>query len=83
MKRFAYSIVFACSLILLSGSCSSKTDVSDPWPEITKETKPWTRWWWMGSAVDQENITSLMEMYSDAGFGGLEIAPIYGVKGRE
>ena len=23
------------------------------WPQITKETKPWTRWWWMGSAVDE------------------------------
>jgi hypothetical protein len=21
------------------------------WPAITQQTKPWTRWWWMGSAV--------------------------------
>ena len=83
MKRIAISIVFAGILTLLCGSCSKNSKISDPWPEITKETKPWTRWWWMGSAVDPENISSLMEQYDEAGFGGLEIAPIYGVKGRE
>ncbi|MDR1525417.1 MAG: glycosyl hydrolase family 2 [Tannerella sp.] len=56
-------------------------DVS--WPEITRETKPWTRWWWMGSAVDSANITYNLEALSRAGIGGVEITPIYGVKGRE
>src|SRR5438093_1434485 len=28
------------------------------WPETTSEAKPWTRWWWMGSAVDSENLTA-------------------------
>ena len=23
------------------------------WPPITAETKPWTRWWWQGSAVER------------------------------
>ena len=53
------------------------------WPAITKETKPWTRWWWMGSAVDEPNLISLMAEYSKAGFGGVEITPIYGAVGYE
>jgi hypothetical protein len=53
------------------------------WPEIGSQTRPWTRWWWMGSAVDRENLSANMEKYKAAGLGGLELTPIYGVKGYE
>lgn len=53
------------------------------WPAITQTTKPWTRWWWQGSAVDKKNLTAAMQQYQQAGLGGLEITPIYGVKGYE
>ncbi|GGB21419.1 glycosyl hydrolase [Puia dinghuensis] len=53
------------------------------WPAITAQTKPWTRWWWMGNAVDSENLTANMTQYQAAGLGGLELTPIYGVKGYE
>ena len=53
------------------------------WPVITQDTKPWTRWWWMGSAVDEKNINNLLTQYNSAGFGGVEIVPIYGAKGYE
>ncbi len=53
------------------------------WPEIGSATKPWTRWWWLGSAVDEENITQLLEAYCEAGIGGVEITPIYGAQGEE
>ncbi|QGW28636.1 glycosyl hydrolase [Phnomibacter ginsenosidimutans] len=53
------------------------------WPVSTAETKPWTRWWWQGSAVNKTDISRLLKMYSDAGLGGVEITPIYGVKGEE
>jgi len=53
------------------------------WPAITQQTKPWTRWWWEGSAVDKPNLTASMQLYRQAGLGGLEITPIYGVKGAE
>lgn len=55
----------------------------DQWPIVTKESKPWTRWWWMGSAVDRGNIDFLLEEYEQIGLGGVEIAPIYGAKGFE
>jgi len=53
------------------------------WPKISNEAKPWSRWWWMGSAVDEANLTNLMAKYGEAGFGGLEITPIYGAVGYE
>lgn len=52
------------------------------WPAVTNETKPGSRWWWMGSAVDEENLRWNMEQYAQAGIGTLEISPIYGVKGN-
>ncbi|PZX54012.1 glycosyl hydrolase [Algoriphagus chordae] len=60
-----------------------KAPASSDWPEITQSAKPWTRWWWMGNAVDEKNLSKLLETYHDAGLGGVEIAPIYGAKGYE
>lgn len=73
---------------LVLGSCTpsdcstqkAQENTVGAWPEIKKEHKPWTRWWWMGSAVDKENIAHLLEQYAEAGIGGVEIAPIYGAK---
>lgn len=53
------------------------------WPLVTREMRPWTRWWWLGSAVDGPNLTHLLETYHKAGLGGVEITPIYEVKGQE
>lgn len=53
------------------------------WPEVKTEAKPAARWWWMGSAVDKENLTRNLEAYSSAGMGTMEITPIYGVQGNE
>lgn len=74
------NIVIIISLIIISG-CQRKPDTL--WPEVTKEMKPWTRWWWMGNAVDSTNIQALLQEYQQIGFGGVEIAPIYGAKGYE
>jgi len=48
-----------------------------------QSTKVWTRWWWMGSAVSKEGIKYQLEAFQQAGIGGVEITPIYGVKGQE
>lgn len=53
------------------------------WKPITQQNKPWTRWWWEGSAVNQKDLTINMEKYQKAGLGGLEVTPIYGVFGAE
>lgn len=74
-------------LLLLSNLflfCSEKnSEITSIWPEITNEMKPWTRWWWMGNAVDKPEIERQLGLLADAGFGGVEITPIYGVKGIE
>lgn len=53
------------------------------WPAVTSTTRPWTRWWWEGSAVNKKDLTWNLEQYKAAGLGGVEITPIYGVKGYE
>lgn len=53
------------------------------WPEVKKESKPWVRWWWMGSAVDEKNLGDILEGFANKSIGGVEIAPIYGAKGYE
>lgn len=65
-------------------SQSKKFDLNQlKWPIITKTTRPWARWWWMGSAVNKQDLSMVMKDYKDHGLGGLELTPIYGVKGAE
>jgi hypothetical protein len=58
---------------------------ADPlaWPEPTRDAKPWTAWWWMGSAVDKATITRELMEFHEAGFGGVEVGMFYGAKGAE
>jgi hypothetical protein len=79
MKRFFFLFLAFTALM----GCSVPENNNLLWPEITNQSKPWTRWWWMGNAVDQPNINLLLEQYAEAGFGGVEITPIYGAKGFE
>ena len=53
------------------------------WPEIKQEAKAGARWWWLGSAVDKENLHWAMQEYANHGIGALEITPIYGVQGNQ
>lgn len=46
-------------------------------------SRPGTRWWWLGSAVDEKNLTYNLEEYARAGMGAVEITPIYGVQGND
>jgi len=76
MKRpFAFLLLFTLGL-----TASAQTP---KWPAITQQNKPWTRWWWQGSAVNKADLTHLLTQYQQAGLGGLEITAIYGVKGAE
>ncbi|HEX3718621.1 MAG TPA: glycosyl hydrolase [Verrucomicrobiae bacterium] len=72
-------------LLLLAGSPTGLIagDSNFPWPSITRTQKPWTYWWWMGSAVDTNNIARQLAQFHDAGLGGVHIIPIYGSKGWE
>src|SRR4051812_45958125 len=53
------------------------------WPRVTSQSKPWTRWWWLGNAVNKPELSKALAKYEQAGLGGLELTPIYGVRGEE
>ena len=82
--RPALALIAASLLLSLpSFSQSPASAESLGWPELTKENKPWTRWWWPGSGVDKTSLTRQLEQFAAAGLGGVEITPIYGAKGYE
>ncbi|MFB6120772.1 MAG: glycosyl hydrolase [Halobacteriaceae archaeon] len=69
---------------------SRKTDGPDgvpeaplDWPAVTTATKPWTRWWWLGDAVDDGNLERELSRLDEVGIGGVEVTPIYEVEGEE
>jgi hypothetical protein len=51
-------------LALVMAGCSGKSDLD--WPEAGQEARPGTRWWWLGSAVDEENIKYNLQELSAA-----------------
>lgn len=70
-------------LTLCMVCCGFATTTAQQWPTPTQEAKPGTRWWWLGSAVDKENLQWTMRQYADHGIGAVEITPIYGVQGNQ
>ena len=73
-KLFFMRSILVTLSILLSFSVNAQ--------EIST-SKPWTYWWWMGSAVTKQDITKQLEIFQKSGLGGVHIIPIYGVKGAE
>jgi hypothetical protein len=83
MSKVAMNMLAVCiALILIVPVIGGAAD-SASWPAIASECKPWAYNWWLGSAVDKENLAKEMKRYSDGGLGGIHIVPIYGAKGAE
>lgn len=82
--RLGLAAVFL-SAAAAAGLAGVPDSQEDPlaWPVPTQTSRPWARWWWLGSAVDSANLQRLLGEYRDAGLGGVEICPIYGAKGYE
>jgi hypothetical protein len=80
MKNHCYHIFL---LLLLPVFLFAKSSPDLAWPDIQTQHKPGTYWWWLGSAVDEKNLTANLESLNDAGIGAAHIIPIYGVKGEE
>lgn len=78
LAAFLMTILSAFSFSIKQQN-SSKAE----WPSVNNITKPWTRWWWHGSAVNEKDLTVNMEELKNAGFGGVEITAIYGTRGYE
>ena len=76
MVRILFISIIVFALVF---SCNPKTEMG----ETFSTTKPWTIWWWMGSAVEKEEIIIQLEEFAESGIGGVNIIPIYGVQGNE
>jgi hypothetical protein len=74
---------FLAALAVLAFVPSGEGADDATWPMVNREQKPWTRWWWPGSAVDKENLARQLSAFAAIGLGGVEITPIYGAKGYE
>ena len=83
LLRLAFVLPVAFAPFLPSLVRAAEPASALAWPALTKENKPWTRWWWPGSAVDKASLTWQLEKLAAAGIGGVEITPIYGAKGAE
>jgi hypothetical protein len=81
--RFARVSLLALFLFCDVACAAERPAPALEWPAVTSRTMPWTRWWWMGSIVNEKDLATEMQKYAAAGLGGLEITPIYGVKGYE
>jgi hypothetical protein len=80
-------ITLAITMVAVTGTTrvsADETPASDgAWPAITRIAKPWTRWWWPGSAVQPKQLSAQLDAMAAAGIGGVEITPIYGARGSE
>ena len=79
MRRTVVLLMLAIPGVL---SCTARAGDLD-WPQINNTCKPWTYWWWMGSAVDGDELQRHAQTYAKAGLGGMHIIPIYGAEGAE
>lgn len=70
-------------VILLLSYVPAFAQSTATWPTSLPEARPYTRWWWLGSAVDEAGLKYNLSEYAKAGIGGVEITPIYGVKGND
>jgi hypothetical protein len=74
----------ALSAVSLSSvTIAARADDDLSWPALTWQNKPWAWWWWPGSAVDETNIASQLQTFQEAGLGGVQIIPIYGIRGGQ
>ncbi|MCS7265280.1 MAG: glycosyl hydrolase [Armatimonadetes bacterium] len=83
--EWVMAIVLVLSFVFPCFSTAHSQSVEEVFklPEITKESRPWTYWWWLGSAVTKEEITRHMQLFKQSGLGGVHIIPIYGAHGYE
>ena len=61
----------------------SMASFAQQWPTATQTAKAGSRWWWLGSAVNENDLQWNMSQYADHGIGTLEITPLYGVQGND
>jgi hypothetical protein len=82
-------LVFAAGLALTLAACgapegpagttsqpASTQPPTDP-ATLYASAKPYVRWWWFSSWIEEDDVRSQLDWLADNGFGGVEIAWIY------
>lgn len=59
-SKFCYVLFAVCGCL----ACTQNQKIE--WPQVTNETKPWTRWWWEGNAVRTTDLDTVMRKYQEA-----------------
>jgi len=77
MKRLLTCCLLSCVL------ATASAQQSGGWPNAKSEAKAGVRWWWLGSAVDKDNLEWNLKQYANHGIGAVEITPLYGVQGNQ
>ena len=80
---FTWAIAAAFLVAMQSCDPEQQKQVGNQVENPDMLAKPFTRWWWMGNTVTPEGISAELEAMAEVGIGGVEITPIYGVKGYE
>ena len=79
--------IVALLLLALAGNAPAQRAPASTtplaWPALTRDARPWTRWWWLGSAVNKPELSAQIAELSRAGFGGVEVTVIYGARGAD
>lgn len=70
-------------IVTIAALAMSLNMFAQQWPVPNQEAKPGTRWWWLGSAVTENDLKWNLRQFADHGIGAIEITPIYGVQGNE
>ena len=79
MKKKEYLIV--CFLLLGVIFACTPNQETKPVSEPYADGKPYTRWWWFSSEIHNEDIKYQLEWLKENGFGGVEIAWVYPMRG--
>ena len=58
-SKFCYVLFAVCGCL----ACTQNQKIE--WPQVTNETKPWTRWWWEGNAVRTTDLDTVMRKYQE------------------
>lgn len=70
-------------IVTIAALAMSLNMFAQQWPVPNQEAKPGTRWWWLGSAITENDLKWNLRQFADHGIGAIEITPIYGVQGNE
>ena len=84
MKRLLLLILLISPAIFAYSQISSKQDwlkyynfSSQDFNNPSLSFAPFTRWWWPGNDVVEQELKREIKMFAENHFGGVEIQPIY------